>query len=265
MSLLWPERLALAIYPGRIAWLRAAGWRQHVLQKGELHFAEHDLSALATAFSSVLEQSGKRGRVDVLLSNRLVRYALVPNPDNARNLAERKRLASHAFERIHGKEAEGWRIALSHARPGKTALAGAVDIELLDVMHEAASARRYRIANLRPYLMAAFNSRSHRLSGGSGMFAVAEPGRVCVAAWHEGGWAGVQQSHLAPHAAGLPGVLARVGAMAGLTGSESVRMYSAECSGIAQDVRISGVPVRWPAGLSPTEDVAWGGAVLGLA
>jgi hypothetical protein len=261
---LWPERLALAIYPDHLAWVRAGGWRLRVLDKGAVHFDENDKSSLAGALASVLEKNGKRGRVDIVLSNRLVRYTLVSNPDNARNLTERKRLASHAFECIHGKDVSSWRIVLSHAEPGKTALAGAVDAALLDLLYETASACGTRIARLNPYLMAAFNPNRRRFSV-SGMFAVAEPGRLCVAAWQDGGWAGIQQSHLDMDRIGFSAALARVRTMAGLMGNEPVWLYAAESGSGISNTEAARLLANWPAGLSPIQDSGLGGAVLGMA
>jgi hypothetical protein len=261
---LWPDRLALAIYPGRLVWLLAGGMGKRVLQKGETAFEAGNPDALQQACGTLLDGIGKRVRIHAVISNRLVRYALVPNPDNARNVAERARLAAHVFERTHGDAADSWHIALSHSAIGKNALAAAVDKGLVRALNEAAGARGCRIHTLQPYLMAAFNASRRNHAARSGVFAVAEPGRLCIASWKDRGWACVQQSHLDAANPEWRSVLARVSHLSGFEGETPGWLYAAETPRSVEQSPLKALPVRWTVGLMPDRDTAWGGVMLGL-
>ena len=188
MSLLWRDRLVLAIYPDRVAWLHAVRrWPTRVTDKGVVSCAVDSGRTLAgRAIDTARNPAhGKAGgmRVTALLSNRLSRYAVVPNPDSARSREELDLLARHSFERTHGDAVAGWSIRLSDAAPGRAALAGALDRQLVVSLGEAVAAASARLTSIQPYLMAAFNRHHRMFAERDGIFILAEPERVTVLAW----------------------------------------------------------------------------------
>jgi hypothetical protein len=262
VSRLFPDRLAFALYPDRLTWLLVSGLRPHVIDKGELTFA-NDPQAMLQAIELMLKAVPRRTLVSIVLSNRLIRYTCVPNPDEARNASERRLLARHHFVRTHGAAAEQWDIALSHAAPGKAALASAVDSALIVALRDAVKRQRLRLVSLQPYLMAAFNAQAKNISKGAGLFAVAEPGRLCSIAWRDGGWEGVQQTHLEAEGTHEEGLLTRLRGMTGLLDEAAFHLCAPEFVAFHAD-GVPASPVTLLAGLSPTRDRAWAGAMLGV-
>lgn len=262
MSRLFPERLALAIYPERLAWLKLGSWRRRQVEdKGSKVFEAHPI-AMMQAVEQVLNELPAKSQVSIVLSNRLVRYICVPNPDEGRNASERLMLARHLFTSIHGAAAEHWQIALSHSALGKGALSSAVDASLIAALRDALKAKRLHLASLQPYLMAAFNIQRKTLSNRAGLFSVAEPGRLCCVAWRDAGWVMVQQAHLEPDGSHEEGLLPRVQGMTGLVQPQAMHLMAPEFASFHTDGLAASQP-EWLPGLSATRDYVWGGAMLG--
>jgi len=262
VSLLSPDRLSIALYPDRLSWLRVSGWKPRVVEKGELQFMQSQAGILQ-AMDQLLGNIPRNMKISVVLSNRLLRYACIPNPDAARNAAERLMLARHAFVSIHGQSAEQWELILSHGAIGKEALACAVDADLLAELKSAIQRHRHHLHSMKPYLMAAFNVQNRKSRSKNGLFTLAEPGRLCAVAWREGGWKGVQQAHFDGDTVQTQGLLDRMRVLADLP-DEKVQV----CAPEMPNLRIGGDESRhqfsWLPGLSVAQDYAWGGAMLGV-
>lgn len=272
MSLSWRNRIAIALYPDRVVWLRAdRGWRTRVTARGVLPCsAESGMpwSGALTVLPQALRDAGATGaQVSILLSNRLMRYAITPNPDSANSRQELALMAQHAFERTHGAAASGWDIRLSDAAPGRSALASAADRELLVALREVVVGNGGRIAAIQPYLMAAFNRLGRKAHGNSGIFVLAEPERLCQLAWNDGGWCAVQQGYATPAwNINLDGMLDRLAMNAGLQDIRTLQLCMPEVDAPPMQGRwqIDTVMPTWPAGLSPLQDRAYAGAMLAL-
>jgi len=267
VSLLSRDRLAIAIYPERVVWLRAAkGLRTVVKAKGILPCVAEKGAAWAGALAVLpqLLKAASNTEVSILLSNRLVRYAITPNPDSANGRDELDTLIRHVFERTHGETASSWEIRLSDAAPGQSALASAVDSDFLRRLREVVAMSGGRLRSIQPYLMAAFNKQSAE----SGVFVMVEPERLCQLAWKNGGWCGVQQTHANGHwHENLHDALERMTINLALDAKTRVRVSAPELETgtIANSHgQIETFMPTWPAGLSPINDRAYAGAMLAL-
>jgi hypothetical protein len=259
---LFPDRLALALYPDRLSWLMVSGWQTQLLDKGAQSFTNNS-QAMLQAIELILKGMPKRTHISIVLSNRLMRYTCVPNPDEARNAHERRLLARHHFVRTHGAAAEQWDITISHAALGKPALASAVDSDLIVALRDAVKRHGLRLVSLQPYLMAAFNTQAKNISKQTGIFSVAEPGRLCSVSWREGGWQGVQQAHIKTGDTQEEGMKNRLREMAGLLDEVPIHVCAPEFTTFSID-NVAASPMTFLTGLSPTKDRAWAGAMLGV-
>lgn len=273
MSRLWRNRVAIALYPDRVVWLRAdKGLRTRIAAKGRVPCEAGKGAAWRSALAvlpQALQDSGAGGaQVSVLLSNRLMRYAIVPNPDSANSREELDVLMRHAFERTHGDATREWDIRLSDALPGRSALASAMDSELLTALREAVGSSGGQLVSIQPYLMAAFNRMVKATSGNRGVFVMAEPERICQLAWKDGGWCAVQQSHAVQSWANtLGGMLDRLAMNAELQDVRAARFCAPEMAGSAAsggNWQLETVTPSWPDGLSPLDDHDYAGAMLAL-
>lgn len=273
MSLLSRDRVAIAIYPERVVWLRSGkGRRADVIDKGIVPCVVEAGAAWRGALAVLPEALASAGaaktRVSVLLSNRFVRYTITPNPDSADSREELDMMARHAFERTHGEAASGWDIRLSDAAPGRSALASAVDKELVKALRDSVSAAGASLSSIQPYLMAAFNRQTETLPEANGIFVLAEPERLCNVAWKSGGWCSVQQIHAhCSRPIDLYDMLDRMAMTQDIDSNQPVRLCAPEFHGnFAANGRwkIEAATLAWPAGLEPVADGAWAGAMLAL-
>ena len=273
MSLSLRDRIAIAIYPERVVWLRAGkGRRAEVTGKGIVPCQAEAGTSWRGALVAVPEALAAAGaastQVSVLLSNRLMRYAISSNPDSANSREELDMMARHAFERTHGEAASGWDIRLSDAAPGCSALVSAVDRELVVALRDSVGAAGAQLVSLQPYLMAAFNRQAETMPNAGGIFVLAEPERLCHVAWKSGGWCAVQQIHAdCSRPIGLHDTLDRMAMTQDLDTNRAVRFCAPEFhSNLAAGGRweIETTPLTWPAGLVPEEHGAWAGAMLAL-
>ncbi|MFM9913797.1 MAG: hypothetical protein ACKVN9_09720 [Methylophilaceae bacterium] len=267
MSLLSRDRLAIAIYPERVVWLRATkGLRTVVKAKGIIPCAT-EKSPTWTGVLAALPQALKEAaniNVSIVLSNRLVRYAITPNPDSANSREELDALTRHVFERTHGEVVSSWEIRLSDASPGHSALASAVDSDLLIALREAVAVSGSRLQAIQPYLMAAFKQQA----GKNGVFVMVEPERLCQLAWKDGGWCGVQQTYANGHWHDtLNESLGRMTMNLALDAKTPIRVCAPELENTAvanSHWQTEPFILSWPAGLSPINDRAYAGAMLAL-
>ena len=173
----WNEWLAAAV-----AGPEAAPWQGAV-------------QALATVLPS---HAGHAARARVVLSNRLVRYALVPWSDALGGAEEEIAFARHNFERVYGEAAAQWALRVSDARDGTPKLASAVDAALPDALRETFAAAGVRLDSIQPVLMAVCNDYRSRLRGRHAWLALLEPGHLVLALLDRGNWARVRSLRIGP-------------------------------------------------------------------
>jgi hypothetical protein len=153
------------------------------------------LQALATALPS---QAGGAARARVIISNRLVRYALVPWSDALGDAEEEAAFARHCFERLYGEAAAQWELRVSDERDGLPKLASAVDAALPGALREVFAAAGVRLDSIQPSLMAVYNDYRRRLRGRHAWLALLEPGSLFLALLYQGRWARVRRMRIGP-------------------------------------------------------------------
>lgn len=142
--------------------------------------------------------AGRPAHVRVILSNRLVRYALVPWSDALSDAAEETAFARHCFERVHGEASAQWDLRVSAGGDGAPMLASAVDARLLNALREAFAAAGVRLDSIQPSLMAVYNDHRRRLQGRYAWLALLEPGQLCLALLQHGRWMRVRSMRIGP-------------------------------------------------------------------
>lgn len=193
MSPQWRERLHVAISPTEVVHLRRSiGVRGARIESGVTRVQPADgapawrasLDMLAQLWPSMAERPAA---MRVVLSNRFVRYAVVPWRDDLRSPDEREGFVRHCFREAYGPAAEAWAVRENPEPHGRASLACAVDRELLDGLRSLARGTRLRLGAIQPLFMTAFNEHRAAL-GPTGCFLVYEHGRLCGAAYADGEW-----------------------------------------------------------------------------
>jgi hypothetical protein len=126
-----------------------------------------------------------RAEATVVLSNRLVRYAVVPRTAGVSGDAEEQALAHHHFTKVHGERARDWDVRYCR----ETGLASAIDKGLIAELKSL-----LKLKSLQPYLMSAFNSLRARVPAEGAWIVLPETGATCIALFAKGAWAGVSVS-----------------------------------------------------------------------
>jgi hypothetical protein len=131
-------------------------------------------------------------RVTVVLSNQLVRYAVVPWSEGLDTPEEEDAYVRHHFAKVYGERSRDWELRASEGAPGAPRLASAVDRRLVEEIKAAfPDGGKAKLVSLQPQLMSAFNQWRASIPAEGAWLVLAEPGRACVALHGKSGWAGV--------------------------------------------------------------------------
>lgn len=198
MSPLSADRLFVALQPDRVALVRQSGWRKrrvtakHVAPCAAGSSWEAAVATLATALA---DPAWRRCRLEVVLSARFVRTAVMPPVAGMRS-GEVSRLAQHCLQEAHGEGSDGWHVTFGDAPWNAPRLVCAIDSELLKALDAAARGAGGRLVSVRPFAMSAFDSRRSHFAEGSAWFVAVEPDWCTLARVEHGTWMSVRTRRL---------------------------------------------------------------------
>lgn len=136
------------------------------------------------------------GDLRVTLSNRFVRYLLVPAHPDLKRKEELTEYARHLFVERFGSEAESWTIRYSpDGRDGRL-FACAIESGLMAELVRVAGAHRLALEVVEPALVKAFNASRSRMGEGSCWFVVVERDVAGIGLIQDGAWRGVTTRRL---------------------------------------------------------------------
>jgi len=147
-----------------------------------------------------LRELTKRSRFCVVLSNHLVRYAVLPPKEALASARDWEAYARHTFETTYGNSAADWRIRVCGTGRHAPRVACGVDGGLIDSLRAIAG-----VVSVQPYLMAAFNARRKAVTAEEGWFVLHEQGRLTIALIGRDGWRRIRVRQATPD---WPGMLA---------------------------------------------------------
>lgn len=184
MSRMWGERLRIGLSPTSVELVRLAPFGGRVREEKRFNFrsaSERPLvEKILVALTRAMEQMQiGRGRAEVVLSNSLVRYTVLPWQSAVTAPQDVRALAKLQFEQVHGEAAHGWTVQCHEGGWGHPTLACAIDTALVEGLTAVLQSRKVQLASLQPLLMAAFNTVRGDLAAESTL-AVVEPQRVCL-------------------------------------------------------------------------------------
>ncbi|HXU94308.1 MAG TPA: hypothetical protein VFP33_11705 [Gallionella sp.] len=218
MSLLLCDELRIVLTPDQVLLTRIGrsvtwrGLRRSVLEKSAVLCSDYaggqanggDVQGGATQWGAAMQaleallakQPKCKACATVILSNRFMRYALLPWSDVPGDEAEELAYARHAFHQAYGDIAESWDLRLSAGKVGMPQLASAVDPRLTESLRALFGRNEVVLESIQPHLMAAYNTSLNILRGRSAWFVLVEPGSVCLALLRQGCWESVRTMRL---------------------------------------------------------------------
>lgn len=121
--------------------------------------------------------------VHIVLSNRLVRYAVIPSNTLLKSYAEQEAFAKYSLTQIYGIAAEQWSLRIQHGKPSAPWLVSAVDQLLLDRLRHACATKKFKLHSITPYLMSVFNHYRNSIKADPAWLVINEPGYSLFTLW----------------------------------------------------------------------------------
>jgi hypothetical protein len=220
------ERLRVELGPASVTLVRHAVFpRPRVLSARSIETepgarrAEHTIeswrASLDTLAVVLREQRAPPGRVEVVLSDHFVRYALIPWSESLVADSERLAFARLAFRDVYGHAADGWDVCIDEQPAGQASFASAVDRVLVAGIRDLVSLAGGVLGAVRPALAECINHHRRALKEPEFCLATAEPGRISLAFRSRAGWQAVRSRRVdGPLAETLPTLLTQEAAAA---------------------------------------------------
>lgn len=113
---------------------------------------------------------------DVVLSNKLVRHALVPYNALLKKPAEREMYVRHVLGKTYGAGAAQWELRLSHQKGNSHWIVSAVDRALVEIIQQAFAATQVKLRTICSRLVLAYNHHRHALPAEPAWLVIREAG-----------------------------------------------------------------------------------------
>jgi len=153
-------------------------------------------ASLDTLASVLREQRGPVGRVEVVLSDHFVRYALIPWSESLVADSERLGFARLGFRNVYGLLSDGWDVCVDEQPAGQASFASAVDRPLIGGLKDVVSLAGGRLETVKPALADCLNRHSRVLKEREFCLAMSEPGRISLAFRSRAGWQAVRSRRI---------------------------------------------------------------------
>jgi hypothetical protein len=172
-------RLARGI---RSKWFGTTGW------SGELDTDAQWQPSLGLLDAMLAEAEWQGSAARVVISDRWVRYAMVPYAAALGSASEQLTHARHVFAGIYGEVVDQWTVTLADSRPGIPRVACAVPTTFIEELSAILTRRKIPLKSLQPQLVCAYNHWRAQLPDGGAWFVSIEPGSLAAARLGTGGW-----------------------------------------------------------------------------
>jgi hypothetical protein len=134
--------------------------------------------------------------LDIVLSDRFHRFAMIPWSDSLQGRAELEALSRAHFEAMFGEVADDWEIATEFGSYGRPGVGCAIDKELLGRLRETVGAAGARITSLQPHFVRAFNQVHREIGVAPALLLVVAEGNCVLAGFRDGSWHSVRSMRL---------------------------------------------------------------------
>jgi hypothetical protein len=201
------ERLRVELRPGSVELVRRAALaRPRILTTRAIEAGANAAgaegspglwrAAVDVLAAALREQRGKRGRVEIVLSDHFVRYLVIPWSGNLVGDSERLGYARLCFRDVYGHLSDGWDVCLDEQPAGQGSFACAVDRLLASALRDVVARAGARLESLTPSLADCINRHRAALKAPEFCLAAAEPGRISLAFRSPAGWQAVRSRRI---------------------------------------------------------------------
>lgn len=182
MSPSWRNRLYIAISPEHISLLTLgrgfsmklqAKYDEVITPDGKQPSWQTTLDRLTQLLS---QPEWQNAEVNIVLSNRLIRYATITFSTQLQNYPVQEAFARHSLTQVYGTAAEQWELRIQRGKAGAPSLVSAVDQALLEGLRQACAAHKLELCSITPYLMPVFNNYQKSIISDPSWLVINEPG-----------------------------------------------------------------------------------------
>lgn len=187
MSPSWHNRLYVAISPERLSLIKLGrGLKPRLLDKhdeeivpvGKPSSWQSALDKLAQLLS---QPEWQKAEVNVVLSNRLVRFSMITFGAQVNKYSVREAFARHALSQTYGMVVEQWVLRIEQGKARQPSLVSAIDKSLLEALQQACVAQQLKLNLVTPYLTPVFNRFQKMLKHDPAWLIISEPGYSLLA------------------------------------------------------------------------------------
>ena len=174
MSRWLADSLRIACAPGEVALRRTRG----TPASRTLTTDDRNAASLLPLLEEALADSNWHARrVEVVISQRLVRHVLTPAPGKTLSRAEERALVIGSLRNIYGDEALQWQVQIMSQPPQHGLIGAAMDATFIEQLGELLKRHGFQNIAIRPLASVAAHHLPRQYSG---WWVLAEPGWVSV-------------------------------------------------------------------------------------
>lgn len=182
MSLSFRNRICIAVSPERISLLKLGrGLALKIRAKHEeavapAGYQQSWQATLDRLTKSLSQPEWQDGDVNVVLSNRLVRFAAISFGAQLKSHTAQEAYARHYLTQIYGTAAVQWELRIQHGKAGAPNIVSAADRALLDGLRQVCATHKLELRSVAPYLMSVFNRHRKAIKADPAWLVINEPG-----------------------------------------------------------------------------------------
>jgi hypothetical protein len=181
---------------------------------------------LATLAAWLDQRKRTLADVEVIVSDSLVRYALIPWSDDVQKGAELDAFSRIHFESLFGSSVADWKIQIDAGDYGKQRIACAMDNGMIEALHALFAKHGLRFVLLQPYFMHVFNRWRQRFLGNA-LCVMLDSGWVMFASFKEGNWHNIRTIRVGDDvSSSLPDLIEREMLLQGLDAKAAVYLHN---------------------------------------
>jgi hypothetical protein len=165
----------------------------------EKNSEEYDWESLTKYLRLALAEPICHGALPhIVLSNKFVRYAIVPWKNELSKTDERIAFTTHCFTQAFGERIKNWDFCISQPEYGQSTIASTIEPNLITKIHEVFDALGMPLNSITPELMLIFNHIVNQakinnlinINDGDDVFWIAaiQNQQLCLALHDESGW-----------------------------------------------------------------------------
>jgi hypothetical protein len=204
------EPVWLALGPHQVGLARGRRGRAKGLGAADVAARPDSMAAaILEAAAALLDKHAvSRARVHTVLSDRLVRYVLLPFSPTRLDGEEERALCLAMFAELYGPMTD-WVISIDRARYGKARVACALAPELAQGLAGLLAERALKPGSIVPHFVSSWNARRGELARLDGMLAVVEPDSLVIGRFAAGGWSALRTHYAATGGGALDDLILR--------------------------------------------------------